>query len=151
MKLNKLRKAAMTIEFIIVVSILVLIGCLGTSYVFSEYNTLTDKANKVEDSIIVKGDGTTVGGGSDEEGPLTFTISGDAWTEGATFEYEEGMTWREWVESEYNAEGLVYESEGGDSSPMYGSLYLVVYTDDYDVIFQTWDDVIVSTTYGISG
>ena len=47
-KIKTMKKGAMTIEFIIVVSILVLIAGLGTAWVLSQFNNAKSKSNNLD-------------------------------------------------------------------------------------------------------
>lgn len=84
---------------------------------------------------------TVVNDGEDSVNLITFTI------DGTEYQAEEGMTWGEWVDSEYNV-NRSFEINPFDNSIAYGSRYRYVGTEaDYvyasDIIQEGYDYVLV--------
>ena len=70
---------------------------------------------------------------------ITFTI------DGVQYQAEEGMTWEEWINSEYNANNLIYINDIGICKTSDGNGQLTrytLYTNDY--VWVSKNDYIVN-------
>ena len=74
---------------------------------------------------------------------LTFSLTDPAGT--STYSFEEGMTWEQWVNSEYNTIGA-YANFDGIWVGYNASLYFIC---DYDtgLIVSAGDDIVPEKTY----
>lgn len=106
-------------------SVSTLTGSFGSIYVpaslVNSYKTATNWAKYADRITVIEGD--TGGGGNGNEGGedtgnettlINFTV------DGVPYQAENGMTWEEWCNSEYNTDsysimlyGEVYSSDGG--------------------------------------
>jgi hypothetical protein len=87
--------------------------------IYNEVNGIGDLINQIKDTL----NGGDSGGNTPSESTLiTFYITH---YNGSNLEYqaEEGMTWAEWCESEYNTDGYTYEE--ADVSTIDGYVYIV--------------------------
>lgn len=74
---------------------------------------------------------------------ITFTI------DGVQYQAEEGMTWEEWINSEYNANNLIYINDIGICKTSDGNGQLTrytLYTNDYVWVSQN-DYIIDNKSY----
>ena len=126
--LKKLRKGALTVEFIVIVSILVLIVGLGGSWLVAQYNNAEDNANNVAEVIIKDANGLVGGEQGGSEIPsepsepvemITFTCKYYDIIE--TFTCPSGFTWGDFLISEYNtSNNFTFDETRIDSTNNFG-------------------------------
>ena len=104
-----------------------------------QWNAITkgeDWHNEVPATKVICSDGTI---SLVESNLITFTI------DGTEYQAEEGMTWAEWVESEYNTVGAVLIPDVGDNY-FAGIGSKVIGTSQNDIEFYT-NEIIANESY----
>lgn len=91
--------------------------------IYSTVNSLPDKGSlpTIKEYVFTLKDGTTVSKFIEDASLITFTI------EDVEYTAEEGMTWGEWVESEYNTDEFVIGCEYCDDNLHHNGSNTVVY------------------------
>ena len=75
---------------------------------------------------------------------LSFTL------DGVEYNFEEGMTWRQWLESDYNKDGYILDIK--ESQPIYfickpgdeGSRNFIALENGWDAYFNSCDEAIIA-------